>query len=135
MRKFESSQKDESRAQLADSSKAYKKRRAFIDLRIFRETTCFIQSWFTFWKAIGIIKDFLHVLIRNKHKNIISYRLLGMSQTLNNFWSVFIAIDLNYGLHRLAFWLLKNRSITQLQPGKGNWWSVEIGLYFLPFRP
>jgi len=48
MRKFESSQKDESRAQLADSSKAYKKRRAFIDLRIFRETTCFIQSWFTF---------------------------------------------------------------------------------------
>jgi len=29
MRKFESSQKDESRAQLADSSKAYKKRRAF----------------------------------------------------------------------------------------------------------
>jgi len=29
MRKFESSQKDESRAQLADSSKAYRKRRAF----------------------------------------------------------------------------------------------------------
>jgi len=29
MRKFESSQKHESRAQLADSSKAYKKRRAF----------------------------------------------------------------------------------------------------------
>jgi len=29
MRKFESSQKDESRAQLADSSKAYKKRKAF----------------------------------------------------------------------------------------------------------
>jgi len=30
MRKFESSQKDESRSQLADSSKAYRKRRAFI---------------------------------------------------------------------------------------------------------
>jgi len=29
MRKFETSQKDESRAQLADSSKAYKKHRAF----------------------------------------------------------------------------------------------------------
>ena len=29
MRKFESSQKDESRAQSADSSEAYKKRRAF----------------------------------------------------------------------------------------------------------
>jgi len=29
MRKFESSQKDESRAQSADSSKAYRKRRAF----------------------------------------------------------------------------------------------------------
>jgi len=32
MRKFESWQKDESRAQLADSSKAYKKRRAFYRL-------------------------------------------------------------------------------------------------------
>jgi len=30
MRKFESSQKDENRAQWADSSKAYRKRRAFI---------------------------------------------------------------------------------------------------------
>jgi len=30
MRKFESSQKDESRAQSADSSKAYRKPRAFI---------------------------------------------------------------------------------------------------------
>jgi len=30
MRNFESSQKDESRAQSADSSKAYRKRRAFI---------------------------------------------------------------------------------------------------------
>jgi len=30
IRKFESSQKDESRAQSADSSKAYRKRRAFI---------------------------------------------------------------------------------------------------------
>jgi len=29
MRKFESSQKDENRAQLADSSKAYSKREAF----------------------------------------------------------------------------------------------------------
>jgi len=29
VRKFESSQKDESRAQLADSSKAYRKRKAF----------------------------------------------------------------------------------------------------------
>jgi len=29
MRKFQSSQKDESRAQSADSSKAYRKRRAF----------------------------------------------------------------------------------------------------------
>jgi len=29
MRKFESSQKDESRTQSADSSKAYRKRRAF----------------------------------------------------------------------------------------------------------
>jgi len=37
MRKFESSQKDESRAQVADSSKAYRKRRAFI---------CWDNNWF-----------------------------------------------------------------------------------------
>jgi len=35
MRKFEPSQKDESRAQLADSSKVYWKRRAFYCHKIF----------------------------------------------------------------------------------------------------
>jgi len=35
MRKFESSQKDESRAQSADSSKAYRKRRAYYCLEYY----------------------------------------------------------------------------------------------------
>ena len=43
MRKFESSQKDESRAQLADSSKAYKKRRAFY---------CQVVNFYTFFEVL-----------------------------------------------------------------------------------
>jgi len=53
MRKFESSQKDESRAQSADSSKAYRKPRAFI---------CLPQYHFTI---------FLHFANRNLKKILI----------------------------------------------------------------
>jgi len=49
MRKFESSQKDESRAQFVDSSKAYRKRRAFYCLIVLTTTyyfkNCFIMEW------------------------------------------------------------------------------------------
>jgi len=45
MHKFESSQKDESRAQLPDSSKTYRKRRAFYCL-IVLITTYYFKNFF-----------------------------------------------------------------------------------------
>jgi len=66
MRKFESSQKDDSRAQSADSSKAFRKRRVFI-CQHNMSYTYFIATLCHLAETIGSRVKLFEVKMRSKH--------------------------------------------------------------------